>query len=97
MAKRRENDPKRKIDFEKMGKALGFYSYDTDLGSRKLFSNEPGETVHRTTYGKGKMVDPGKGHVKLLGPRLSPDSELREFPSTSAIEGVAGISKKKEK
>lgn len=88
MAKRRENDPKRKIDFAKMGKALGFHSYDTGLGGTPLFSGKlPSEspTVHRTAYGpKGERFEPGKGHVKVSG-----------FDKP-VIEGVAGISKKKD-
>jgi hypothetical protein len=87
MPKRRENDPKRKIDFAKMGKALGFSSYDTGLGGTKLFSGDsPSDsaTVHRTTFGSnGERFDPGKGHVDVQG-----------FDKT-VIQGVAGISKKK--
>jgi hypothetical protein len=89
MAKRRENDPKRKIDFAKMGKALGFHSYDTGLGGTPLFSGKsPSDspTVHRTAFGgKGERFEPGKGHVRVLS------------DEKNVIEGVAGISKKKDK
>ena len=88
MPKRRENNPKRQINFEKMGKALGFHSYDTGLGGKQLFSGaDPSDspTVHRTAFGgpKGERFDPGKGHVNVQG-----------FDKT-VIQGVAGISKKK--
>lgn len=99
MPKRRENDPKRTINFEKMGKALGFHSYDTPLGGVNLFSGmDPKESksVHRLSYNKEGSFSPGQGHVKVLGPRLSPGSELREFPTKPVIEGVAGISKEKK-
>ena len=88
MPKRRENDPKRQIDFQKMGKALGFHSYDTGLGSVQLFSGaNPSEspTVHRTTFGSnGERFSPGAGHVKVQG------------YDKPVIEGVAGISKKRK-
>ncbi len=87
MPKRRENDPKRKLDLAKMGKALGFSSYNTGLGGTQLFSGaSPSDspTVHRTTVGpKGERFDPGKGHVDVKG-----------FDKT-VVQGVAGISKKK--
>lgn len=87
MTKRRENDPKRRPNFEKMGKALGFYSYETGLGGTPLFSSKlPGDspTVHRTTVGsKGERIEPGKGHVHVSG------------DTRPVVEGVAGISKKK--
>ena len=89
MAKRRENDPKRKLDLSKMGKALGFSSYDTGLGGTKLFSGantSDSPTVHRTSVSpKGERLEPGKGHVRVLS------------DEKNVIEGVAGISKKKDK
>lgn len=92
MAKRRENDPKRKIDtsaLSKMGKALGFHSYDTGLGGIDLFSGaNPSDspTVHRTAFGgpKGERLDPGKGHVDIVG------------SDKTVIQGVKGISKKRD-
>jgi hypothetical protein len=88
MPKRRENDPKRKVDFAKMGKALGYHSYDTGLGGISLFSGDSpndSSTVHRTSFGgpKGERFDPGKGHVNIQG------------ADKTVIQGVAGISKKK--
>jgi hypothetical protein len=88
MPKRRENDPKRKLDLAKMGKALGFYSYDTGLGETKLFSGanpSNSSTVHRTVMGpKGERFDPGKGHVDVQG------------YDKPVSQGVAGVSKKRK-
>jgi hypothetical protein len=97
MPKRRENDPKRTINFEKMGKALGFYSHETDLGSRKLFSDTPGDTVHRVTSNyKNERLSPGKGHVSVLGAPLTSESTIRDLSNRTVIEGVSGISKNKK-
>jgi hypothetical protein len=88
MPKRRENDPKRKLDLAKMGKALGFHSYDTGLGAIQLFSGaNPSDTptVHRTVMGpKGERFDPGAGHVDVQG------------YDKPVSQGVAGISKKRK-